>query len=414
MKKLLILIASSAEWYEFVIYSFCAVYIGQTFFPFETPFSNFLAAFGAFAAGFLARPFGGIIFGYIGDRKSRSTALGWAAFFMGIPTVGIALLPSYASIGILAPLMLVALRILQGIAIGGQYTGSAVILIEAETTVAGKAKASANVIASAYVGMLLAVVSFQAINYFIPEEFMAAGGWRILFGVAIVLVIMSFFIKKMNKDDDKKPQQAQNNISLRSLVIENKSAMFYMLLLCFPGAIVAYFLVTILPNILSEVLHDNTQNIPMMIIVGLLIFIAMFYVSAKLTKYFNIKTVMASGLVLMVILPLPMYHLYKLNTELLIVFFVTMSAIFGLFYGTILAIFAESFPKEIRYTGFALTYNIGFGIYGGLLPFVCFYLAKNISDYTAVSIICISAIVGLVALYMFEPVKTKEFTSRID
>ena len=190
--------------------------------------------------------------------------------------------------------------------------------------------------------------------------------------------------------------------------------MFYILLLCFPGAIVAYFLVTILPNILSEVLHDNTQNIPMMIIVGLLIFIAMFYVSAKLTKYFNIKTVMASGLVLMVILPLPMYHLYKLNAELLIVFFVTMSAIFGLFYGTILAIFAESFPKEIRYTGFALTYNIGFGIYGWLLPFVCFYLAKNISDYTAVSIICISAIVGLVALYMFEPIKTKEFTSRVD
>ena len=79
-----------------------------------------------------------------------------------------------------------------GIAIGGQYTGSAVILIEAETTVAGKAKASANVIASAYVGMLIAVVSFQAINYFIPEEFMAAGGWRILFGVAIVLVIIHF------------------------------------------------------------------------------------------------------------------------------------------------------------------------------------------------------------------------------
>ena len=81
-----------------------------------------MAAFGAFAAGFLARPFGGLIFGYIGDRKSRSTALAWAAFFMGVPTVGIALLPAYSSIGILAPLMLVALRVIQGIAIGGQYT----------------------------------------------------------------------------------------------------------------------------------------------------------------------------------------------------------------------------------------------------------------------------------------------------
>ena len=165
-----------------VLYTlFCAVYIGQTFFPFDTPFTNFLAAFGAFAAGYLARPLGGLIFGYIGDRKSRSVALGWAAFFIRVPTVGIALLPSYASIGIFTPLILVVLRIIQGIAIGGQYTGSAVILIEAETTVTCKAKASANVVASAYVGMLLAILSFQVINYFIPDEFMAAGGWRILF-----------------------------------------------------------------------------------------------------------------------------------------------------------------------------------------------------------------------------------------
>lgn len=218
----------------------------------------------------------------------------------------------------------------------------------------------------------------------------------------------------MNKNEDKKPQQLQVNVSLKRLVIENRAAMLYMLLLCFSGAIVAYFLVTILPNILSEVLHDNTQNIPMMLIVGLPIFIAMFFVSARLTKYFNIKTVVTSGLVLMVILPLPIYHLYNVNTELLILFFVLMSAVFSLFYGTILAIFAESFPKEIRYTGFALTYNIVFGIYGGLLPFVCFYLAKNISDYTAISIICLSAIVGLIALYMLEPAKTKEFTSRKD
>lgn len=411
MKKLIILIASSAEWYEFVIYSFCAAYIGQTFFPFETPFSNFLAAFGAFAAGFLARPFGGLIFGYIGDKKSRSTALGWAAFIMGAPTVGIALLPSYASIGVFAPLILVSLRILQGIAIGGQYTGSAVILIEAETTISGKARASANVAASAFIGMFFAVLSFEFINYFIPQEFMVAGGWRILFGVAIILVIMSFFIKSLNKSDDKKEQQTKKKPNLKELVIASKSSMLYMLLLCFPAAIVAYFLITILPNILTTVLHDNSQNIPLMIIIGLPIFIMMFFVSAKLTKYFSIKTVIASGLVLMLVLPLPMYHLYKIDAELLVLFFIIMSAVFGLFYGTILAVFSESFPKEIRYTSFALTYNIGFGIYGGLLPFVCFYLSKNISDYMAVAMISLSAIVGLFALYRLEPAKTKEFIS---
>lgn len=208
-----------------------------------------------------------------------------------------------------------------------------------------------------------------------------------------------------------KPQQKNG---LKTIIVENKASMLYMFLLCFPGAIVDYFLVTILPNILTQVLNDYSHHVPIVVMLGLPVFIGMFFVSAKLTKYFNIKTVVASGIVLMVILPLPMYYLYKLNTELLILFFVVMSTIFGLFYGTLLALFSESFPKEIRYTAFALTYNIGFGIYGALLPFVCFYLAKNISDYVAVTMICLSAVVGLFTLYTLEPAKTKEFTSRRD
>jgi MHS family proline/betaine transporter-like MFS transporter len=126
-------------------------------------------------------------------------------------------------------------------------------------------------------------------------------------------------------------------------------------------------------------------------------------IAAMLTKYFCIKTVTASGLVLMLILSLPMYALYKANSDFLVVFFVSMGAIFGIFYGNIMVLFTESLPKEIRYTGFALAYNIGFGIFGGLLPFLCFYLAHAISDYMAVGMIVISAIVGLVTLYKFEP-----------
>lgn len=407
MKKLLVLLASSAEWYEFTVYSFCAGYIGAAFFPFHTPFANFLAAFGAFAAGFLARPFGGIIFGYIGDKKSRSSALAWAAFFMGAPTVGIAFLPSYMTIGVLAPLMLVALRIIQGIAIGGQYSGSAVILVEAEQTMFGKAKASANVITSAFGGILLAIVSFQVIRFFIPEEFMANGGWRILFAIAILLVILSFFIKHSG-DDEKKPS---SNIKLGTLFMENKSSIFFVALLCFPGAVVAYFHITILPNIVTKILGQDV-NVASLTTISLIIFIISCRFSARLTKYFSIKSVVSTGLILMIILSLPLYAIYKFNQDLLIVFFVVKSAVFGIFYGPIMVIFAESFPKEMRYSGFALAYNIGFGVFGGLLPFLCFYLAQEISDYMAVMVICVSGIVGLIALYKFEPNCYKEFTSR--
>ncbi|QIV95237.1 MFS transporter [Allofrancisella frigidaquae] len=410
MKKLLVLLASSAEWYEFTVYSFCAGYIGAAFFPFNNSFTNFLFAFGAFAVGFLARPLGGIIFGYIGDKKSRISALAWAAFFMGVPTVGMALLPPYTMIGILAPLLLVVFRILQGIAIGGQYSGSVVILIEGETTALGKAKASANVIASAFGGILLAIVSFQVISYFIPDELMANGGWRILFAVAILLVILSFFIKHSGAKEEKSAPKTQVKLTL--LFLEYKASILYMILLCFPGAVVAYFQITILPNIIKEVLGQTHTNVALLTTISLAVFIGSCALAARLTKFFATKVIITAGLVLMLILPLPMYALYKANSELLVFFFIVMGVIFGVFYGNIMVIFTDCFPKDVRYTGFALAYNIGFGVYGGLLPFVCFYLAGKFSDYAAVGVICLSAIVGLITLYTLEPEICKKGTSK--
>lgn len=305
---------------------------------------------------------------------------------MGVPTVGMALLPSYAMIGVLAPILLVAFRILQGIAIGGQYSGSVVILVEEENTILGKAKASANVIASAFGGILLAIVSFQIIRYFIPDDLMAAGGWRILFAIAIILVVMSFFIKHSGDSDAKKTEKQQ--VKLAHLAIKYWKSIIFMMLLCFPGAVVAYFQITILPNIITQILGHKNVDVAILTTISLVVFIGSCTFSAKLTKFFNIKSIIATGLVLMLLLPLPMYALYKFDTSLLILFFIVMAAIFGIFYGNIMVIFTESFPKDIRYTGFALAYNIGFGIYGGLLPFVCFYLAQHISDYMAVAMIC--------------------------
>lgn len=401
MKKILVLIASSAEWYEFTVYSFCAVYIGNAFFPqLGSPFANFLAAFGAFAAGFLARPLGGLIFGYIGDKKSRSGALAWAAFFMGVPTVGIAILPTYSSIGIIAPILLVIFRILQGIAIGGQYSGSVVILVEAENTISAKAKAGASVITSAFGGMLLAILSFQIIKSFIPDDIMIAGGWRILFAIAIILVILAYFIKH---SDHENKQSSNQNIKFAKLIIENYKSILFMFLLCFPGAVVAYFQITILPNIITQILKHKDVDIIILTAISIVVFILSCNLAASLIKYFNLKKIIATGLILIIILPLPMYALYKANSELLIVFFIAMGIIFGIFYGNIMVLFTECFPKSIRYTSFALAYNMGFGAFGGLLPFICFYLANEVSDFMAVSVISISAITGLLALKYLDP-----------
>ncbi|AJC49516.1 major facilitator transporter [Allofrancisella guangzhouensis] len=329
---------------------------------------------------------------------------------MGVPTVGMALLPPYTMIGVLAPLLLVSFRILQGIAIGGQYSGSVVILIEGETTALGKAKASANVITSAFGGILLAIVSFQVFRYFIPDEIMANGGWRILFAIAILLVVLSFFIKHSGSKEEKSTSKPQ--VKLKSLFLEYHKSILYMILLCFPGAVVAYFQITILPNIIKEILGQAHVNVAILTTISLIMFIGSCVLAARLTKFFAIKAIITLGLVLMLILPLPIYALYKANSELLIFFFIVMGAIFGIFYGTIMVVFTDCFPKDVRYTGFAVAYNTGFGVYGGLLPFVCFYLADKFSDYAAVGIICLSAIVGLITLYKLEPEFCKKGISK--
>ncbi|MEM7446311.1 MAG: MFS transporter, partial [Pseudomonadota bacterium] len=118
------------EWYDFGCYGFFAVIIGNHFFPSDDPFTSLLAAFGAFAAGYLARPLGALVLGHIGDRLGRMTALTLVISVMGGATIAIGLLPGYATIGVAAPILLILLRILQGFAVAGEYSTSTVFLIE--------------------------------------------------------------------------------------------------------------------------------------------------------------------------------------------------------------------------------------------------------------------------------------------
>jgi MHS family proline/betaine transporter-like MFS transporter len=238
---------------------------------------------------------------------------------------------------------------------------------------------------------------------------MASGGWRILFGIAIILVVLSFFIKHSG-DDNNKSKDSKDPVKLSTL-FKYKKSMLYMILLCLPGAVIAYFPISILPNIITEVLGDKTVNVAILTTISLIVFIASCMVASRLTKYLSIKTIITIGLVLMVILPLPMFALYKSHSDALIIFFIVMAAIFGIFYGNIMVIFTESFPKEIRYTGFALAYNIGFGLFGAVLPFACFFLASEVSVYSAIGVISFSAIIGLITLYFLEPDIVKEHRS---
>src|SRR6516165_7308773 len=183
------------EWYDFAVYGYFAQVIGQDFFPSEDPTSSLIASFGAFAAGFLMRPVGGLVFGHIGDRLGRKAALTLSVLAMAIPTFLIGLLPDHSQIGALAPILLVALRMVQGLSVGGEYTTSVVFLVEgAAPNRRGFAGSWSPFGAGA--GILLGSALGAALNAVLSPEAVFAWGWRVPFLLGLGVGLAGLFIRR--------------------------------------------------------------------------------------------------------------------------------------------------------------------------------------------------------------------------
>ena len=189
------LVGNVMEWYDFAVYGYFASVIGHQFFPAADPATSLIAAFGAFAAGFLVRPIGGLVFGRIGDLVGRQRALTLSVLTMALPTVLIAVLPTYATLGFAAPVLLVSLRIIQGLSVGGEYTGSLVFLVEhappngrAFSAVWGAWGATAGILLGSGVGDVLARL--------LTEEQITSWGWRLPFLMGILVAGTGYLVRR--------------------------------------------------------------------------------------------------------------------------------------------------------------------------------------------------------------------------
>ena len=183
------------EWYDFAVYGYFAAAIGTAFFPSGDPVASVLASFGAFAAGFLARPIGGILFGHIGDRLGRKRALTLSVALMSVPTVAIGLLPDHAQIGAAAPVLLVLMRLVQGLSVGGEFTTSIVYIVEhAEPQRRGLQGSLAMVAAT--LGILLGSAVAAVITTVLGDAATAAWGWRLAFLLGLVAGVVGLWLRR--------------------------------------------------------------------------------------------------------------------------------------------------------------------------------------------------------------------------
>ena len=192
-------IGNALEWYDFIIYGYFAPILGQLFFPTTDRYSQLMCSFGALAAGFVTRPLGAVLFGHIGDKSSRIIVLMLSIYIMSIPTTLIGCLPTYAQIGWLAPLLLTVFRILQGLAIGGEYTSSMVFLVE-HAPIDKRGFLGSWATCSLIIGVIIGSSVVTFITHFLTPQQVLSFGWRIPFILSMFGCAIGIYVRRHLKD----------------------------------------------------------------------------------------------------------------------------------------------------------------------------------------------------------------------
>lgn len=378
-----------------------------------------IISFSTLAVGFLARPLGGIVFGHFGDRIGRKRTLVVALMMMGVATTLIGLLPTYSSIGIAAPLMLVALRFVQGFAIGGQW-GGAMLLVTESAPADQRGWYGAYAQAGAPIGVILANLAFIGVSSSMSDEAFMDWGWRLPFIASIVLIGISMYIQlkiedteafrslsDAQTDSDTAPQVVERSpvivairkypkrIMLAAGAFLSVQVTFYILI----AFVIAYGM-----NSPSVELSRDTMLTAVLIAAAFMV-PTQFYFSG-LSDRIGRKSVYRWGAILTGVWGFALFPLIDTGSPILICVAITMGLLFlGMQYGPQAAYFTELFSTEVRYSGASLGYQIGAIVGGALAPTIAVLLWNNFGIFYVSVYILIAALMTLWSLSQLEETK---------
>ena len=384
------LAGTSIEWYDFFLYGAAAALIFPTaFFGEATPSTALILSLLTFAAGFIARPIGGIIFGHYGDRVGRKKTLVMALILMGVSSTLIGLLPTYAMIGITAPILLTSLRFAQGLAIGGQW-GGAMLLVTESAPHDKRGYYGAFAQAGAPVGVILANLAFIITSSLVSEESFYAWGWRIPFLASAVLIAISMYIQ-LNLEDTKAFKELQtaqesnrNNkaVITRSPILEAVKK--------YPGRIALaagaflsiqvtfYILIAFLLAYGVSSAEISRDDMLTAVLIASAIMVPLQFMFSSYSDRHGRKGVFMAGAVLTGLWAFAIFPLVDTGNFWLIVLAITMGLIFvGMMYGPQAAFFTELFSTEVRYSGATLGYQFGAILGGAFAPTIAAFLWNN-------------------------------------
>lgn len=404
-------IGNAIEFYDFIVYAYLATYFAKQFFPSTDPIAALIASYGAFASGMLMRPIGGILLGTIGDRIGRKMALQISVLLIAIPTLLIGLMPTYATIGIWAPIFLIVLRMMQGLSVGGEYSSSIVFLVERSDPHRRGFIGSFSPL-GAFGGLLLGTAVSLLCFTFVSPQTMSDWGWRVPFIASVFLTLIGVIVRAKIGDDS---QSALMNPGHSPVKLAFGMYWREMLAIALANAVTGIVsFVGFMFAVQWMVEQTKVSNLLALSIniFGLFSVAILSVCGGALGDYFGRMKIAKLGVWILFLGAWPAFILFGsgyIPAMLLGTFILALGQ--GFFVGPMCANMAALLPKKVRVTGLSFGYSLSVGIFGGFAPMLTEYLIgrKGIIMAPAI-VIMLGAIVSLLSLHLSKYWRHSEMT----
>jgi MFS transporter, MHS family, proline/betaine transporter len=376
-------IGNVLEWYDFAAYGFLAQSFARNFFPLNNALMSLLASYGVFAVAFLMRPLGGVVFGHIGDRIGRRAALLLSVVAMAIPSFAIGLLPTYATAGILAPIVLILLRSLQGLSVGGELTISIVYLGE-QSDHRNRGLGASWTFFGSMLGALCGSLAVGLLNTVLGHEAIADWGWRLPFLGSGVIGLTALGVRYAGMASGLQPPAHAGNAPIVVAFVTEWRTMIAAYLFCVPSGVVYYIGLIYLTAFVHRFDAVPAAESDYIVSLGMITMLVGMPLFAALSDRIGRKTVMLCGAVGLMLYAWPMFWLVtQQKTWMAFVAEIGFAICDSAYAAPLPAMLAMQFRPDVRCTAASLSYNTAMATFGGTAPMIAVYLIARTGYTTA-------------------------------
>ncbi len=391
---------NALEFYDFSIYAFFSLQLGQVFFPSTDPMTSILSSLAVFAVGFIMRPVGGLLFGHIGDKYGRKRALMLCVTIMALPTFAIGLLPGYAEIGIWAPVALVVCRLVQGLSTGGEYNGAAIFVVE-HAGIGKKGYAGSLINSSSYMGWVLAaLISFPFVTFI-----QVSWAWRVPFLFGLVVGIVGFYLRRQISETPEFEAYSRTEkpkpVPFLAVLREKPGAVLSTIGIAAFSGVIAYTTLSYLNTYLLSIQGWSKPSALLITMLGSVIYVVMSPVYGRLSDRMDPRTICLWAITGILVLIYPVFYMWTSGSLLLVILGqILWASITVIYHAPMNLLMAKLFPVSLRFSGIGIGYSLGMAIFGGTSPLMSTWLVDRTQNPMAPMLwITLVGLIGFFSIY---------------